>query len=469
MSRPRLAWFSPLPPVRSGISAYSVDILPRLEPWFAIDAFVDVEPWAGGHVLRPVEGRAVRGTAGTWSAHAFVSRHALQPYDLVVYQLGNAGCHDYMWPYLLRYPGLVVLHDAALHHARAAALLRRNRRDAYRAEFAYTHPDAPRSVAEFAVAGLTGAPYYLWPLRQIAIESARVVAVHAEPVARQLSEEHPSAAIRTIRMGVPEVDAVPMPMSGPVVACFGRVTPEKRIEQVLRAFSALATRVASARLVLVGEVADYVDVGALVAAFSLEGRVEVTGYVDDQELARWIAAADVCACLRWPTARETSASWLRCLAAGKPTIVTDLLQTSDVPVLDPRTWALDHLRTDADSVRTPPGPADAVAVAIDILDEDHSLALALDRLMSDAALRERLGRRAKAWWREHHTLERMTADYRDAIAEAMRAPVPPKRVDWPPHLLADGQDTLRAILAECGIESSSRGDPLFLDGCGTAR
>ena len=39
---------------------------------------------------------------------------------------------------------------------------------------------------------------------------------------------------------------------------------------------------------------------------------------------RLSAAADICACLRWPTNRETSASWLRCLAAGRPTIVTDL-------------------------------------------------------------------------------------------------------------------------------------------------
>ena len=45
------------------------------------------------------------------------------PYDLVVYQLGNAACHDYMWGYLFRYPGLVVLHDAQVHQARAQSLL----------------------------------------------------------------------------------------------------------------------------------------------------------------------------------------------------------------------------------------------------------------------------------------------------------------------------------------------------------
>ena len=33
----RLAWFTPLPPQRSGISAYSAELLPLLAPKHAID------------------------------------------------------------------------------------------------------------------------------------------------------------------------------------------------------------------------------------------------------------------------------------------------------------------------------------------------------------------------------------------------------------------------------------------------
>ncbi len=62
------------------------------------------------------------------SAHDFVWARVRTPYDLVVYQMGNAWCHDYMWPYLFKWPGLVVLHDAHLHHARAWSLLRRTAR-----------------------------------------------------------------------------------------------------------------------------------------------------------------------------------------------------------------------------------------------------------------------------------------------------------------------------------------------------
>src|SRR5437764_10157171 len=113
----RVAWFSPLPPVRSGIAAYSAELLPVLRRSFEIDWY------------------------GEPDAHDFVWKHQREPYDLTVYHLGNARCHDYMWAYLARYPGLVVLHDARLHHARARHLLAQERADDYRREFAFDHPD----------------------------------------------------------------------------------------------------------------------------------------------------------------------------------------------------------------------------------------------------------------------------------------------------------------------------------------
>src|SRR5262245_7305334 len=106
---PNVAWFTPLPPLTSGVAQYNLELLPHLSAANAIDAFVDGRPSA---FVTP-EGRA-----SVYNAHDFVWKHHRRPYDLVVYQLGNAPCHDYMWGYMVRYPGLVVLHDGQLHHAR---------------------------------------------------------------------------------------------------------------------------------------------------------------------------------------------------------------------------------------------------------------------------------------------------------------------------------------------------------------
>ena len=89
---------------------------------------------------------------------------------------------------------------------------------------------------------------------------------------------------------------------------------------------------------------------------------------------------DVCLNLRWPTGRETSAAWLRCLAAGKPTVITDLVHTADVP--EPRP-ALDE-----GGVHRPVRDTEPVCVHVELIDEINMLRLALRRLTEDAALRD---------------------------------------------------------------------------------
>ena len=163
----RLAWFSPLPPVRTGVAQYCAELLPKLTPTHAVDLFVDGPP-----------SPSPDGARGVFTAHDFIWKHRADPYDLVVYQLGNSPCHDYMWPYLVRYPGLTVLHDGQLHHARGRCLLQDKREDHYRSEFCFNHPSANPAIAEIGVAGLLGSLTYLWPMRQIVAEVSRLVVVH---------------------------------------------------------------------------------------------------------------------------------------------------------------------------------------------------------------------------------------------------------------------------------------------------
>lgn len=463
----RVAWFTPWPPTRSGISAYSVEALDRLAgpppdpalPWpVSIDVFVDARPRA----LAPAPRHT--GPSSIQPAHAFLPAHRRTPYDLVVYQLGNARCHDFMWPYLVRWPGLVVLHDGQLHHARARALLAEDRERDYRAELAAAHPDAPAALADFAVAGLTGSPYYLWPMRRVPIDAARAVAVHNPRLAAELALEHPETAVVALAMGTRDVaPRRPTTMSqpvrrwleegdGPTLAAFGLVTQEKRVPEVLRAFAELRTLAPRARLLLVGETASFYDVAADLAGLGLTDEVEVTGWVDEADLDGWLALADICLCLRWPTARETSASWLRALAAGRPTVITDLADLVDVPTIDPRSWTPLVAPRDPADVVSPRDWRRGVAVAIDILDEAHSLGLAMRRLALDPGMRRTLGANARAWWATHHTLDHLAAGYQRAFAAALAAPAePPARRHLPAHVLDEGVGHARALLAPFDI------------------
>ena len=433
----RLAWFSPLPPSTSGIAAYSSEILPLLVArGCEIDAFDEQ------------------------TAHEFVWRQRRCPYDLTIFQMGNASCHDYMWAYLFRYPGLVVLHDLQLHQARALFLTKRwePRVADYIAEVHANHPDAPDHLPYLVLARMGDRMYQHWPLIRLVIEAARVVVVHNSWVADELRTKHPATAVRTIEMGVsgarPQAPGLSgagfreevllrhrIPRDAVVVAAFGGVTPEKRIPQLLRAIAAIAPRHPNVHVMLVGAMAEHYDVRKDADANGIGERIHVTGFVPDEDLPGHLHAADICACLRWPTNRETSASWLRCLAAGRATIITELAHLGDVPTLDPRGWRV------LDTSRQPREP---VAVSIDVLDEDQSLQLAIERLASDLPLRDQLGRSARAWWTAHHQLTTSADAYIAVIRDATGRPAPHPTL--PAHLIADGTARLRELATDLGIE-----------------
>ncbi len=441
----RVAWFSPVPPVRSGIAGRSAELIEALrQRGLSIDVYVD-EPVA--RIARDVS-----------SAHDFVWRHCQQAYDLSVFQFGNSSHHDYAWPYALKYPGLVVMHDTHLHHARAALLLREKRVAEYRAEFAWNHPHVNPDLAEIAIAGLDSALYYQWPMVRTLIESARLVAVHGEGARAELLESLPESADRivSIRLGEGEVlseqqerdsrqrvrAAHGIPGDAIVFGVVGGLTPEKRIPQALAALAAVLPHAPNARLLLAGAPASHYDVRADIAARGLDDRVIVTGYLaSDAEITAHLAACDVTLNLRWPTARETSGPWLRALAAGRATVITDLVHVTGLASLDPRTWTVNHAEA-------------PVCVAIDILDEDHSLRLAMRRLAADAALRAALGQAAREWWAREHSVDVMVDDYVRAMTQAIE--LPPPRAELPAHARDSGDQLLHRLLEPFGPDVTAR-------------
>jgi glycosyltransferase involved in cell wall biosynthesis len=448
----RLAWFSPLPPIRSGIADYSADVLRAIAPSHAVDVFVQSQAelaWGreSGLQVQP--------------AHDFVWRQHRAPYDLTVFQVGNAWCHEYLWPYMVQFPGLVVLHDGQLHHARAWSLLRRRRENDYRAELRFAHPQLSPDAAELAIAGFDGPIYYAWPLLRAVVASARLTAVHSLGLARHLGDEFPDVPVSRVRMGVPDPwsecdrraarvairERHGFPGDAFVLVSFGGITPEKRPAPILRALAAASAYRPDIHVLFVGQPSAHYDVFAEAARHDVSGRITAAGYVSDEELPAYLASADAALCLRWPTARETSASWIRCLAAGLPVVTTDLAHQGELPLLDPRSWTVIHGGTSM----TTPVP---IAIGIDVLDEDHSLALALRRLAADGQLREALGYAARDYWEGHHSLAHMAGDYLAAVDRASTLPAP--AVALPEHFRPDPLAHARDLLGPFGARVSSR-------------
>ena len=440
----RLAWFTPLSPARSGLAVHTAGLLPLLAADFEVDVYVDE---ADPAVLAARIGPAVT----VRPAHDFVWRHARRPCDLAVYDLAAAAGHDYAWSYAVRYAGLAVLHDTVLHHARAAHLLPRLRLDDYRAELRLDRPDRKPDVCEIAGAAI---PHVLaeWPLLGPILFSARLAAVCDADAAADLRRRYPDARIDALPFGAPDplsgADAPPAGSAAPpadsrgapaadplVFAVCPPTATVRRLDLILDAFAALPAA-PPARLVVPGPVAGADAARRRIDALGVTGRVSLEPGVDPDAA---IDAADVCICLAWPPAGETTPLWLRCLAAGKPTIVGARPCPEEAPLLDPRTWRHRH-----------GGPEAGVAVAVDPLDETDTLALAMRRLAADPARRAALGRRGRRYWEREHRAAGMADGYRRVIRAAATSPAPDPG-SLPAHLRADGLAHARDIAGSMGV------------------
>ena len=439
----RIAWFSPLSARRSGLAAYSAAILPALAGDLRVDVFVDVDdPADFAPRLRP--------EVDVRSAHDFVWLQARRPYDLTVYQLANAASHAYLWGYVVRYPGLAVLHDLVLHHARGAHLRRAGRRRDYRAELRYDRRELDPAVAHVADLPI---PHLLapWALVRPILATARRTVLHDAAAADDLRRRHPRSRIDVARFGVgepscpsPPPGARPAPSGGsPVV--FGAIPHTacvRGLRRILRSLARVRREVPAAALRVLGPCEDGFDLAGEIRAAELDpgavaGPAALPGGADGDDAA----AADVCVCLGDLAVREASDLWMRCLAAGRPTIVSARARLAGVPLVDAHTWRDLH-----------GGPEEGVAVAVDPRRESEALWLAMRRLAVDAALRRSLGERARSWCRERRgEAAGMIDDYRRLIRDAAGAPAGSGE-HLPLHLRSDGLELAGAVAAECGVD-----------------
>ena len=236
-------------------------------------------------------------------------------------------------------------------------------------------------------------------LVRAALLASRATVVSYASVAESLRDQHPDAAIRVAGTGVRPAHVAPADQQAPP-------------QTSLVAFGALST----GRL----------DITRRSMARAREAGAAAE-LVADPAAERLLRDADVIVSLRWPWYGEPHTLALAAMAAGKPVVVFETAATADWPALDPQTW-----RSRGPTAEAP------VAVSIDPRDEEHSLAVAIRRLSSDATLRTRLGEAARAWWHTHATPQHAAQDWERILAEVEHLHPPTRPADWPAHLSADG-------------------------------
>ncbi|MFQ3662142.1 MAG: glycosyltransferase family 4 protein [Chloroflexaceae bacterium] len=413
MHIPRIAYCSPVNPAPSGISDYSEELLPYLGQYAEVVLFVE-------DGLRPANRRLTQHLE-VLPLRRLPREVRRRRYDALVYHMGNSPAHGAIWDAARRLPGVVVLHDFVLHHFMlwySASRLRDVQGYVRAMEARYGAPGA--HMAQLMIRSRFTDAAFDFPCCEPVLDSAHGLIAHSRYVVERAAALRPDLPAAVVPMGVPLPDALPrveararlgLPAGVMVLASFGHINAWKRVEPTLRALAALRAEGHDARYLLVGSVSPNYDLAGLIARSGVGNAVTVTGYVPRADFELYVAAADICVNLRYPTGGETSASLLRLLGAGRPTLVSAVGAFAELPP--------------GVAAQVDPGPAEG----------DQILAYCR-LLLARPDLAEAMGAQARAYVAAEHTLERAAAGYARFLARLYGWPVVRKlRATplWPLH------------------------------------
>jgi glycosyltransferase involved in cell wall biosynthesis len=359
-------FYAPLPPARTGVADYAAALLEALR------------------------------------RHGDV-RNAPTQCDSALYHLGNNALHAGIYRRALEMPGVVVLHDAVLHHF----LLGQLARDAYIEEFVYNYGAWHRDLAEELWAARTGSGsdnrYFQFPMLKRIVERSRAVVVH-NPAAARVVREHAAA---TPVIEIPHFFSAPdLPTEAATLryrgalefkagkflfGVFGYLRESKRLASILEVFRSVHRELPETGLLVAGAFVSE-DLERAVRPLLQGPGIVYRPHLSTREY--WLAASSIDACinLRYPTAGETSGISIGMMGIGKPVLVTDSEESARCP------------------------EEACLRVAPDVAERD-SLRSQMILLRSWAGVGRAVGQRAAAHVHERHNLERVAQQYWTTLCE----------------------------------------------------
>ncbi|HWF09651.1 MAG TPA: glycosyltransferase [Bryobacteraceae bacterium] len=300
-----------MPPSKSGIADYSEALVAEMSKWAAVSVFDQTNYRSCDH-----------------SAH-----------DVALYHIGNNPWHGFAYETALRHPGIVVMHEANLHHLIADITIKRGDWDAYLAEADLNGGPAALEYARQARTLAVGPDYDGVAMTRRLLDASRGLVVHSEFVAGEMRAQGFAGPIATIPHGAwirlternTTRQSLGLDEHTPLIGAFGYLKPYKRVAESLRALRRLVKLDPTVRMILVGEPHPEFPVEQLIRTLGLSEHVRVLGFTPIEKFVDYIGACDIVLNLRYPTVGETSGSLQRALGLGKAVIVSDVGSFAELP------------------------------------------------------------------------------------------------------------------------------------------
>ena len=342
----KVAYFSPFNPQKTGISDYSEELLLYLKSYLDIDIYTD---------FISLTNEEIENLFPLYNYRLFNSINKEKQYDAIIYHLGNNDVHKYIYRMMQIHPSITVMHDLNIVGFLSSFTIFDNNPIELAKEFIGIYGDDVVALGKALQNGNMHIDFKKYFLSQKAIEYSKAILVHNRYCQQELEKSNcGKILVQIIRSGIRLPENVPGDTDKKkakrelgidenifMISSFGFVNPFKRISRFLMALYRILMHHPNVRFYCVGEILGhkkpYLDM--IIKRYMLKDNVFFTGHIDMETFHKYIIATDLCINLRYPSFGETSATLLRVLSYGVPSLVSNINQYKEIP--DDCCWKVD--------------------------------------------------------------------------------------------------------------------------------
>ncbi len=337
---PRLAVISPVPPQQSGIATYAVRMIEHLQHYADVTVFTEsLHDEDDDHAADEGTIRTLFPAAGTVEVRPL---NQLGPmidgggaFDELIYFMGNSRYHAGALSALQKHPGVVLFHDVRLSGLYGECVrMGVGGVSSVGEELARMYPGRYRSSLEDSqvISADDAARFGVLMCADVARSGTKVL-VHSPYAATLVGLDCGETAEVCFPLPAPALDQPDSPSEDLVINSFGVVDPAKMPESIIEAVAAVRAAYTNIRLNFVGPVDPGYrrELNVLIDGLDLADIVSFTGHLSQSEFGAAQRSSTIAVQLRSQSNGESSAAVAELMAAGVPTVVSDLGSMSDLP------------------------------------------------------------------------------------------------------------------------------------------
>ena len=343
LSRP-IAFWTPLPPTKSGIADFGHNLLVHLAAHSQIKIYTSPTT----QLSQSFDSNSFGGRIYSYGDY----KQEQEDY-INIYQIGNDARHLPIYKQALTKPGVVLLHDLSISPMIYTYFINRlGANSEFYSAFEYSEGKSQleklfaleRQKDNITINTFLKQNYML---RQL-LEASHQVVTFLPLAESKLRSCYFVNNVKNVFLGGKEIDAslkrietsqlrndLNLSKTSFIIGVFGFVIPSKQIETIIKALNRLRKTHPQVRLLIVGEIMTAYGydqkIKKLIKEFCLEEYVTFIGYVNDTEFEKYLLAVDSVVVLRNQSNFQMSGIIPRAISASKPLILSKISEWEFLP------------------------------------------------------------------------------------------------------------------------------------------